>query len=95
MAKKVPFRICAGCGQQKSKKELVRIVKTPEGEITLDSTGKKNGRGAYICKSIDCLHKAIKVKGLERSLKANIPSQVVEALEKEMVAFESRNEENH
>ena len=95
MAKKVPFRICAGCGQQKSKKELVRIVKTPEGEITVDSTGKKNGRGAYICKSIDCLHKAIKVKGLERSLKANIPSQVVEALEKEMVAFESRNEENH
>lgn len=89
MAKKVPFRVCAGCGQQRSKKEMVRVVKTPEGEITLDSTGKKNGRGAYICKSIDCLHKAIKVKGLERSLKANIPSQVVETLEKEMVAFES------
>lgn len=95
MAKKVPFRLCAGCGKQKSKKELVRIVKAPEGEISLDPTGKKNGRGAYVCKSIDCLHKAIKVKGLERSLKANIPSQVLEALEKEMIALESRSEEGN
>ncbi|HHX13185.1 MAG TPA: YlxR family protein [Clostridiales bacterium] len=95
MAKKVPFRVCAGCEQQKSKKDLLRIVRTPEGEITLDTTGKINGRGAYVCKSIDCLHTAIKVKGLERSLKANIPSQVVETLEKEMVAFESGSEESY
>ncbi|HHU71225.1 MAG TPA: YlxR family protein [Clostridiales bacterium] len=95
MAKKIPFRVCAGCGQQKSKKELVRIVRSPEGEIAFDPTGKKNGRGAYICKSIECLHKAIKVKGLERSLKASIPSQVVETLEKEMIAFESGNEESY
>lgn len=95
MAKKIPFRVCAGCGQQKSKKELVRIVRSPEGEIAFDPTGKKNGRGAYICKSIECLYKAIKVKGLERSLKASIPSQVVETLEKEMIAFESGNEESY
>jgi predicted RNA-binding protein YlxR (DUF448 family) len=89
MAKKIPFRMCTGCGQMKSKKELIRIVRTPEGEIALDPTGKKNGRGAYICKSIECLHKANNSKGLERSLKTGIPKDVVEVLEKEMVVFES------
>jgi hypothetical protein len=94
MAKKIPFRMCAGCGQTKNKKDLIRIVKTPEEEIVLDPTGKKNGRGAYVCKSIDCLQKAIKTRGLERSLKAGIPSSVVETLEKEMVALESGEKES-
>lgn len=94
MAKKVPFRLCAGCGQMKSKKELIRIVKTPENDIILDPTGKKNGRGAYVCKSIECLQNAFKTKGLERSLKAGIPKDVVEMLEKEMVNFESGEKES-
>ena len=80
---KTPQRMCVGCGEMKPKKELVRVVKTAEGEISLDRTGKKNGRGAYLCKSEDCLKQAIKSKGLERSLKVAIPKEVYEALEKE------------
>lgn len=93
MAKKLPLRMCTGCGQMKTKKELIRILKTTEDEIVIDATGKKNGRGAYICNSLACLQKAIKTKGLERSLKVNIPKEVIEALEKEMVLLESRSEE--
>ena len=83
-AKKIPQRQCIGCGEMKNKKEMIRIVKTPEGEFTLDATGRKNGRGAYLCSSIDCLKRAIKGKGLERSFKMAIPKEVYEALEKEM-----------
>lgn len=90
MAKKVPLRMCAGCGEMKSKKEMIRILKTPEGEIVIDTTGKKNGRGAYLCSSSDCFKKAIKTKGLERSLKMNIPNEIIETLEKELVCIESR-----
>lgn len=68
----------------KSKKEMIRVIKTPEGEIMMDATGKKNGRGAYICPSRECLKKAIKSKGLERSFKMSIPSDIYEALTKEM-----------
>ena len=68
----------------KSKKEMMRVLRTTEGEITLDVTGKKNGRGAYLCKSPECLKKAIRSKGLERSLKTPIPSEIYESLEKEM-----------
>ncbi len=82
--KKTPQRQCIGCGEMKSKKEMIRVLKTPEGEFTLDATGRKNGRGAYLCPSMDCLKKAIKGKGLERSFKMAVPKEVYEVLEKEM-----------
>ena len=87
--KKIPMRNCKGCNEMKPKKELIRVVKSPEGEISLDLTGKKNGRGAYICASPQCLEKARKNKGLERSLKTAIPEEVYDSLKKEMSAFES------
>ena len=68
----------------KSKKEMIRVIKTPEGDIMMDATGKKNGRGAYICPSSECLKKAIKSKGLERSFKMSIPPEIYEQLTKEM-----------
>lgn len=82
--KKVPQRQCIGCGEMKSKKEMIRILKTPEGEFTLDATGRKNGRGAYLCPSVECFRNAVKGKGLERSFKMAIPKEVYETLEKEM-----------
>ena len=82
--KKVPMRQCVGCAKMKSKKELLRVIKTPEEEIVLDVTGRKNGRGAYICASMDCLKVARQRKGLERSLKVAIPTEVYESLEQEM-----------
>ena len=82
--KKVPMRQCVGCAQMKSKKELLRIIKTPEEEVVLDATGRKNGRGAYICASMECLKKAQKSKGLERSLKTAIPADIYQNLEEEM-----------
>ena len=82
--KKLPLRQCIGCNEMKSKKEMIRIIRTPEGEIVLDATGRKNGRGAYICPTRECLKKAIKGKGLERSFKMPIPAEVYETLEKEM-----------
>ncbi|MFT4146862.1 MAG: YlxR family protein [Mobilitalea sp.] len=93
MAKKLPLRMCTGCGEMKTKKELIRVLKTPEDEIVIDSTGKKNGRGAYICCTLSCLQKAVKTKGLERSLKTSIPKELVETLEKEMILLESGNQE--
>ncbi|MDF2943759.1 MAG: hypothetical protein K0S01_2617 [Herbinix sp.] len=93
MAKKLPLRMCTGCGEMKTKKELIRVLKTPEDEIVIDSTGKKNGRGAYICCSVTCLQKAIKTRGLERSLKVSIPKELVETLEKEMILLESGRKE--
>ena len=82
--KKVPQRQCIGCGEMKNKKEMIRILKTPEGEFVVDATGRKNGRGANICPSMDCFKKAVKGKGLERSFKMAIPKEVYETLEKEM-----------
>ena len=82
--KKVPMRQCVGCAQMKSKKEMLRIIKTPEEEIVLDTTSRRNGRGAYICASMDCLKNAQKKRGLERSLKMAIPIEVYETLEQEM-----------
>lgn len=82
--KKTPLRQCIGCGEMKSKKEMIRILKTSEGEIVLDATGRKNGRGAYVCPTMECLKKAIKSKGLDRSFKMAIPKEVYETLEKEM-----------
>ena len=79
---KIPMRQCTGCREMKNKKEMMRVLRTPEEEIVLDVTGKKNGRGAYLCKSAECLEKAIKSRGLERSLKAAIPQEVYENLKK-------------
>ena len=84
--KKIPMRQCVGCGEMKAKKELLRVLKTEDG-VLLDATGKKNGRGAYICANTECLKKARKSKGLERSLKVAIPYEVYDNLEKEMSTF--------
>ena len=84
MNKKVPMRQCVGCQEMKSKKEMLRILKTAEDELVLDATGRKNGRGAYLCFSKECLLKARKNKGLERSLKMAIPPAVYDSLEKEL-----------
>ena len=84
MSKKIPVRRCVGCQEKKKKKEMIRVIRTPEGDFLLDATGKKNGRGAYLCPSRECLDKARKNKGLERSFKQAIPKEVYEALEKEM-----------
>ena len=81
---KVPLRQCIGCQEMKSKKEMIRVIKTAEDEIMLDATGRKNGRGAYLCPSMECFKKAVKSKGLERSFKMAIPKEVYETLEKEM-----------
>jgi len=80
MEKKIPMRQCIGCGEMKDKRTLMRVLKTPEGEIVLDTTGKRNGRGAYLCKDIECLEKARKTKGLERSFHIPIPDEVYERL---------------
>jgi predicted RNA-binding protein YlxR (DUF448 family) len=84
MQKKIPMRKCVGCGEMKDKKELIRIIRTPEDEILLDTSGRANGRGAYICNNLECFKKAVKNKGLERSLKSSIPADVLERMEKEL-----------
>lgn len=89
MAKKIPLRQCVGCAQMKGKKEMMRILKTPEDEICLDVTGKKNGRGAYVCRSRECLQMARRNKGLERSFKMSIPNEVYDTLEKEFEELET------
>ena len=83
MNKKIPMRQCVGCGSMKTKKEMMRVLKTAEEGIILDTTGKKNGRGAYLCVSMECLQKARKNRGLERSFKMSIPNEVYDNLEKE------------
>ena len=89
MNKKIPLRKCVGCNEMKSKKEMLRVLRTTEEEIVLDTTGKMNGRGAYLCKNAECLKKAIKHKGLERSFKMEIDTNVYEKLEKEFLNIES------
>lgn len=88
MNKKIPLRQCVGCNEMKSKKEMLRVLKTAE-EVVLDTTGKMNGRGAYLCKNAECLKKAMKHKGLERSLKMEIDKSVYEKLEREFLNIES------
>ena len=87
--KKIPMRKCVGCGEMKPKKELMRILRTQDGEFMTDTTGKKNGRGAYICRSLDCFKSAVKSRGLERSFKQEIPQDVYDRLEKEMGEIEA------
>lgn len=86
--KKIPMRQCTGCNERREKKELIRIIRTPENEIVVDFTGKKNGRGAYICNSTECLQLAQRKKSLERSLDTAIPEEVYEELVKEMSVHE-------
>ena len=83
MSKKIPLRQCIGCGEMKNKKEMMRVIKDAQGEISLDVTGKKNGRGAYVCFNEECLQKAIRNKGLERSFKMSIDRSIYECLQKE------------
>ncbi|NLK97018.1 RNase P modulator RnpM [Defluviitalea saccharophila] len=82
--RKIPLRKCTGCQEMKNKKELIRVVRNNEGEFSLDFTGKKPGRGAYICPTEECLLKAQKSKGLERSFKVAVPSEIYEALKSEL-----------
>lgn len=86
--KKIPERQCIACNQMRHKSELMRIVKSPENEISLDVTGKKNGRGAYLCRNAECLKKAIKSKKLERAFSMQIPNEVYALLEEEMNGLE-------
>ena len=85
--KKIPLRKCFGCGEMKDKRELLRVLKTSENEIVIDTTGKKNGRGAYLCYRRECLTQAMKNKGLERSFKMSISKDIYENLEKEFDAL--------
>lgn len=87
--KKVPMRQCIGCREMKNKKEMLRVIKTPQKTVELDNTGRKNGRGAYICFSKECLEAAIKNKGLERSLKMKIPNEIYDQLKKEFDEIEA------
>ena len=82
--KKIPMRKCVGCQEMKEKKSLIRVVKTAEGDIILDDTGKKNGRGAYLCPSMECLKMARKKKGPDRSFRMTVPEEIYDQLEKEM-----------
>ena len=84
MQKKIPMRQCLGCREMKPKRELIRVVRSPEGEISLDFRGKANGRGAYVCPNVDCLKKAIRAKALERAFAAQIPEEVYDRLREEM-----------
>ena len=84
--KKIPQRQCVGCRTMKDKKSLLRVVKSPEGEISLDATGKKSGRGAYVCPDVECLKKARKTRALERALDTAIPDAVYDALLAQMEA---------
>ncbi len=90
MAKKTPLRQCIGCGQPMEKRALIRIIRNQEGVIELDATGKKNGRGAYLCLSQECLAKAMKSKGLERSFKMQVPKEIYEQLSKELTEIETQ-----
>ncbi len=84
MQKKIPQRQCMGCRERKEKRQLIRVVRTPEGQVQLDFSGKLSGRGAYLCPQPECLKKAQRSKALERSLEVPIPQEVYDRLEKEM-----------
>ncbi|MGI6739222.1 MAG: RNase P modulator RnpM [Christensenellales bacterium] len=80
MAKKIPMRMCVACREMTPKRELIRVVRSPEGEISIDDRGKKNGRGAYVCNKIECIQNALKRKQLERALDAAVPDEIKQAL---------------
>ena len=85
MGKNIPLRKCLGCDEMLGKKGMLRVVKTKEGDISIDETGKKNGRGAYICRDMECFNKAQKKHSLERSLKCSISEEIYEKLRQEIV----------
>ena len=82
--RKIPERQCLGCNEHKPKRELLRVVRTPEGEIVLDFTGKRSGRGAYICHNVSCLKKARRFKRIDRSLNVTVPEEVYDRMEREL-----------
>ena len=86
MEKKIPMRQCLGCREMKPKREMIRVVRSPAGEISLDFRGKASGRGAYVCRDAKCLKKAIRAKALERAFCVQIPAEIYERLEREMEA---------
>lgn len=88
MPKKIPMRQCTGCHEMKPKRELVRIVRSPEGEVSIDLNGRKPGRGAYVCHNNDCLKKAIKTRALSRAFGVEIPDSVYDTLKEQMEATE-------
>lgn len=88
--KKIPERRCVGCGESFEKKELIRVVRTAEGEVALDFTGKRSGRGAYICRKTSCFKAARKKKALERNLEVAIPEEVYDALEAELAGYDGK-----
>ncbi len=86
--KKIPMRMCVGCREMKEKKELIRVVRSPEGEVSLDPGGKKSGRGAYVCRNAECLRRAIRQRQLERQLNVTLPAETAEALASAMKEIE-------
>lgn len=88
--KKLPVRLCVGCQEPHTKREMIRIVKSPEGEFSVDFTGKKSGRGAYICKNIECLNTAVKQRRLEKSFKCQIDNSVYEQLKEEFAKLDEQ-----
>ena len=87
--RKIPVRQCMGCNEHKPKQELLRVVRSPEGEISLDFTGKKNGRGAYLCRDVKCLRRARKSRRIDKVLETEIPDEVYDRMEREMEENES------
>lgn len=83
--RKIPLRMCAGCGEMKPKLELVRVVKSPDGEVSLDPTGRKPGRGAYVCRSAECLKAARKARRFEKAFSCRIPDEVYDRMEEELL----------
>ncbi len=90
-SRKIPMRMCVGCREMKEKRQLIRIVRSPEGEVSLDPTGKKSGRGAYVCRSADCLKRAIKQKQLERQLETPLSEKAAAALHAELERISTEN----
>lgn len=82
--KKIPMRMCVGCREMKEKRDLIRVVRTPEGEVLLDATGKKSGRGAYVCRQAECMRRSIRQKQLERQLEITLTPEITDALTAEM-----------
>ncbi len=90
--KKIPMRMCVGCREMKPKKELIRVVRSPEGEVTMDPSGRKPGRGAYVCRSGDCLARAIRQKQLERQLEHPLSPETAQALRTTLEEIQAREE---
>lgn len=93
MAKKIPMRMCVSCREMQPKKELVRVVRTPEGAVVLDTTGRANGRGAYLCKKSACLEKAIKSRALERALETKIEADTYDTLRAQFAQYHEQQAE--